>query len=65
MTRTRIVNSPLLCGFFVVTGPHNTPISGRFDTRAAAQTWLDTRRDAVSRRDRARERMMRQFNVAR
>lgn len=36
----RIVHNKLLGGWYVVTGPHQTPISGRFGTREAAQQWL-------------------------
>lgn len=44
MSTARIVRNRLLGGWFVVRGPHDTPISGRFDTRAEAQAHL--RRDA-------------------
>jgi hypothetical protein len=36
----RIIHSPLLGGWYVVKGPHDTPISGRFDTREGAKMWL-------------------------
>lgn len=36
----RIVHSRILGGWFIVRGPHQTPISGRFDTRAAAMAHL-------------------------
>ena len=39
-SNTRIVHNKLLGGWYVVRGPHQTPISGRFDTRAEAQMWL-------------------------
>jgi len=32
----KIVYNKLLGGWFVVRGPHQTPLSGRFDSRAAA-----------------------------
>jgi hypothetical protein len=32
----RIVFNKLLGGWYVVRGPHQAPISGRFDTKAAA-----------------------------
>jgi len=32
----KIVHSKLLGGWFIVTGPHHTPISGRFNTKAEA-----------------------------
>jgi hypothetical protein len=40
MTKIRIVFNRLLGGWFIVTGPHQTPIGGRFDSKADAQTWL-------------------------
>jgi hypothetical protein len=39
----RIVYNKLLGGWYVVVGPHHTPISGRFESKAAAQTWLAMR----------------------
>jgi hypothetical protein len=36
MTMTRIIYNRLLGGWFIVRGPHQTPIGGRFDSRAAA-----------------------------
>ena len=36
----RIVFVRLLGGWFVVRGPHLTPLSGRFETRAQAKAWL-------------------------
>lgn len=43
----KIIHVPLLGGWFVVRGAHDTPISGRFPNRYLAQAWLDTRqRDA-------------------
>ena len=38
---TKIVFNRLLGGYFIVRGKHQTPIGGRFETRAAAQTHLD------------------------
>ena len=40
----KIVNNLLLGGWFVVTGPNHTPISGRFDSRLDAKAWLDNRK---------------------
>jgi hypothetical protein len=40
----RIVYNRLLGGWYVVVGPHQTPLSGRFDSKAAAQAWLSGRR---------------------
>lgn len=37
----RIVYIRLLRSWYVVKGPHHTPISGRFDTRAEAEAWLN------------------------
>jgi hypothetical protein len=36
----RIVHNRLLGGWFIVRGPHQTPIAGRFDTRDAALAHL-------------------------
>jgi hypothetical protein len=36
----RIVYNRLLGGWYVVTGPHQTPLNGRFDSKAEAQAWL-------------------------
>jgi len=36
---TRIIYNPLLEGWLVVRGPHETPITGIFDTRKAAIAW--------------------------
>jgi len=32
----RIIHSKILGGWFIVRGPHQTPIGGRFETRAQA-----------------------------
>lgn len=37
---TKIVFNKLLRGWFVVRGPHHTPLSGPFATKADAQAWL-------------------------
>lgn len=39
----RIVYNKLLGGWYVVRGPHQTPLSGRFDSKAAAEAWLKSR----------------------
>lgn len=39
----KIIHNKLLRGWYVVRGAHHTPISGRFDTRAEAQAWLNGR----------------------
>jgi hypothetical protein len=36
----RIIHSRILGGWFIVRGPHMTPISGRFDSRAQALAHL-------------------------
>jgi hypothetical protein len=36
----RIVHNKLLGGWFVVRGKHQTPIGGRFETKADAQAYL-------------------------
>ncbi len=43
-TNVKIVFNRLLNGWYVVRGPHQTPISGRFTTKADAQWWLYDRR---------------------
>ena len=39
----RIVYNKLLGGWYVVRGPHQTPLSGRFDSKEEAQLWLQNR----------------------
>lgn len=39
----RIVHNRLLGGWFIVRGPHQTPISRRFDTREDAKASLRNR----------------------
>lgn len=36
----RIIHNKLLAGWFIVIGPHQTPVSGRFASRGEAQAWL-------------------------
>lgn len=36
----RIVYNKLLGGWYVVTGPHDTPLNGKFSSKAEAQEWL-------------------------
>jgi hypothetical protein len=36
----RIIHSRILGGWFIVRGPHQTPIGGRFETRADALAHL-------------------------
>lgn len=40
---TKIVHNRLLGGWFVVRGPHHTPISGKFATKAEAKASLTKR----------------------
>jgi len=40
-TGVRIVYNKLLGGWFVVRGPHQTPISGRFATKEEAKASID------------------------
>jgi hypothetical protein len=46
--RVRIVYNRLLGGWYIVRGPHQTPLGGRFDSKEAAQQHLI---DAQKRRD--------------
>lgn len=39
----RIIYNRLLGGWFIVRGPHQTPIGGRFESRAAALAHLTRR----------------------
>jgi hypothetical protein len=43
MSDVRIVFNRLLNGWYIVRGPHQTPISGRFDSKEQAQAHLRTR----------------------
>jgi hypothetical protein len=40
----KVVHNRVLGGWYVVNGPHHTPISGRFDSRADAKAWLEIRK---------------------
>ena len=40
MKGIRIVYNKLLRGWYIVRGPHQTPIGGRFETKAEAQAYL-------------------------
>ena len=40
---TRIVFNKLLGGWFIVRGQHDTPIGGRFESKAAAIAHLKTK----------------------
>lgn len=39
--KVRIVHNKLLGGWFVVRGPHQTPLTGKFATKAEAEAWLN------------------------
>jgi len=41
MTMPRIIYNRLLGGWFIVRGPHQTPLGGRFDSRADALAHLN------------------------
>jgi hypothetical protein len=38
--QVKIVYNKLLGGWYVVRGPHQTPLTGRFDTKTQAKAWL-------------------------
>jgi hypothetical protein len=40
----RVIHNKLLGGWYVVRGPHQTPLNGRFDSRAEAEAWLARRK---------------------
>jgi hypothetical protein len=42
--KIRIVYNKLLGGWYVVRGPHQFPLAGRFATKAAAQAWLNRKK---------------------
>ena len=39
----KIVLNKLLGGWYIVRGPHHSPIAGRFATKAEALAWLKNR----------------------
>lgn len=43
---TRIVYNRLLRGWYIVRGPHQTPLGGRFESRAAAMEHLQQQSQA-------------------
>jgi hypothetical protein len=47
MTDIKIVHNKLLGGWFIVRGPHQTPLGGRFDTKAAALAHLNRNRETA------------------
>jgi len=46
MSSTKIVFNKLLRGWYVVRGPHQSPLSGRFASKADALAWLNNRKGA-------------------
>jgi hypothetical protein len=44
----KIVNVPLLGGWYIVRGKHHTPISGRFDSRADAANHLSAKQKVTA-----------------
>lgn len=42
-----VVFNKLLGAWYVVTGEHQTPISGAFDTKAQAIHWMNRRRNSA------------------
>lgn len=40
-TGIRIVYNRILGGWYIVRGPHQTPLSGKFDSKEAAKASLD------------------------
>jgi hypothetical protein len=44
MPTVRIVHNKLLGGWYVVRGAHQTPLAGRFNSRAEAQAYLNRNR---------------------
>lgn len=44
MADLRIVSNKLLGGWYIVTGPYDVPLSGRFATRAEAKAYLERKR---------------------
>lgn len=43
----KIVFNKILNGWFIVRGSHDTPISGRFDTKEQAKQWLNRKRYSI------------------
>jgi hypothetical protein len=39
----KVIYNALLGGWYIVRGPHKTPIGGRFDTKEAALAYLRRR----------------------
>lgn len=43
----KVVYNRILGGWYVVRGPHQTPLSGRFDSKAEALAYLNRRKGAA------------------
>ena len=48
-TGIRIVYNRLLGGWYVVRGPHQTPLNGRFNSKEEAQAWLRARQNPLKK----------------
>lgn len=44
MSNIRVVYNRLLGGWYIVRGPHQTPIGGRFESRTEARNYLNSRK---------------------
>ena len=51
----RIVHNKVLGGWYVVTGPHDSPLNGKFESRAEAQAWLNRKREQNSKESEGKE----------
>lgn len=56
MSNPRIIFNRLLGGWFIVRGPHQTPIGGRFESRAAAAAHLKGEQEWEAYQDEQAER---------
>jgi hypothetical protein len=45
---TRIVYNKLLAGWYIVRGPHQSPIGGRYETKAAAEEAFANRKGGIA-----------------
>lgn len=43
-TGIRIIYNRILGGWFIVRGPHQTPLGGRYDSKEQAQAYLDRKK---------------------
>lgn len=42
--KLKIIHSKILAGWFIVRGPHHTPLGGRFNSKDAALAYLNRKR---------------------